>query len=307
MNYVLFHANCIDGIVSAYTVWKKYGEENWTYIPVKYQEPLPDLINPEIVVITDFSYPRDILLGLSKRSVRVFVIDHHSTAKEELEGLKGEFPFGEIIFDISKCGCVLTHEHCFPDSELPELFLYVQDRNMWNWKLERSKEINEGLRSEILFYLQSRVNFGIIDDLINRWPVVKYELMKIGSVLLDYKQELVNSVVAHVENKQWVIGSYRFKVGIVNCGVYDLVSEVGNTILINDISLHFAMVYTIGNRWVVSLRGMDRKDEYGGDIHVGDIAKKYGGGGHKNAASFKTKEFKINTYHELILIPESLI
>lgn len=296
MNYVLFHAGCMDGLFSAYTVWSKYGEENWTYIPVKYQEPLPDLINPQLIYIVDFSYNKETLKGLSRRCIRLFVIDHHSTAKEELLSFKNELNesgAATILFENSKCGCVLTYNHCFPDIEIPELLSYVQDRDLWKWEWLNSREINEGLRNKIKFHEDILENFKRIDHLLEYWAYEERDLLYMeGKGILNYKDELVNSVAIKVENKQWVIGSYRYKVGTVNCGVYDLVSEVGNAILLKNQDLHFSMVYTysIDNGWNVSLRGMDRKDEYGDDIHVGNIAKSLGGGGHKNASSFKTSD-----------------
>jgi len=293
MNYVLFHSSCMDGLFSAYTVWKKYGEENWTYIPVKYQEPLPDLINPQVIYIVDFSYSKEILQGLSRRCIRVFVIDHHDSMKDELLNLKGNFPYGQIIFNIDKCGCVLTYNHCFPDLEIPELLSYVQDRDLWTWEWLNSREINEGLRNKIKFHEDILENFKRIDHILEYWAYEERDLLYMeGKGILNYKNELVNGVATHVENKQWVIGSYRYKVGIVNCGVYDLVSEVGNAILLKNQDLHFSMIYTysIDKGWNISLRGMDRRDEYGDSIHVGNIAKSMGGGGHKNSSNFKTKD-----------------
>ena len=137
MIYVLYHSPCLDGFSSAYAAWKKFGEHA-TYLPVRYHEPPPEIVYGSHVYILDFSYPREVLIELEKRCLLV-VIDHHESAQKDLEGL----PFAH--FDMTKSGCVLAWEYFNPETPIPRLLLYVQDRDLWEFKLDITEEVNAAL------------------------------------------------------------------------------------------------------------------------------------------------------------------
>ena len=64
-NVLLYHANCPDGFGSAYSFWKKFGDD-MEYIPVKHGQPPPEGLSGKNVYIADFAYKRDILLELNE-------------------------------------------------------------------------------------------------------------------------------------------------------------------------------------------------------------------------------------------------
>ena len=134
--YVLYHASCADGFGAAYAAWKKLGSQA-KYIPVSYHEYLPDMRENSEVYILDLSYPRDVLIDLNARMKKVIVLDHHKTAQENLRGLV----FAK--FDMEKSGAVLAWEYFHPDKEVPILLEYVQDRDLWQWNLLNSQEVND--------------------------------------------------------------------------------------------------------------------------------------------------------------------
>ena len=106
--YVLYHANCLDGMASKYVAWLHFGDNpNVTYIPVAYDEPFPDIPltkNTQIFVL-DFSYPRSQLLYVEQMVFRLVVLDHHKTAQEELAWLSF------ATFDSNKSGCGLAWDY----------------------------------------------------------------------------------------------------------------------------------------------------------------------------------------------------
>src|SRR5690606_18083449 len=114
-------------------------------IPVHYKEPLPKLLvdyyenlntrNKAEVYILDFSYNKETLLHLSHFVKKIVVLDHHITAKEDLEDL----PFA--FFDMDKSGAVLAWEYFRPGVPVPKLLLHVQDRDLWKFKLDNTAEI----------------------------------------------------------------------------------------------------------------------------------------------------------------------
>ena len=113
---------------------------------------------------------------------------------------------------------------------------------------------------------------------------------------LDYYIELGDLVNRSIQNKasniayshskksnRYIDGNKEYNMCIVNCPT-DIVSEVGS-ILTKDYNFDFAVLWRYihpTSEYIVSLRSNNVAD-------VSEIAKKYGGGGHKNAASFSTK------------------
>lgn len=266
--FVLYHANCPDGFAAAWAAWMSLGDAA-TYLPVSYGDPLPEMPDESRVYIVDFSFPRDVLKALDARCW-VFVIDHHATAQEALRGL------AFAHFDMSKSGAVLTWEH-FHKEPVPELLLYVQDRDLWQWQLCRSKEINAALwkgtprefsRWKDICYLWDR---GVI-------TTGKERLIEAGEIIATYDQLTVDQLCAHphwMRVLNWTVPAVASPV---------LQSEIGHQLLQLHPSAPFAVVYmTLDDGWLAySLRA--RADDF--DVSV--VAKEFGGGGHKAAAGFKS-------------------
>ena len=94
------------------------------------------------VIIVDFSYPRDVLIKMAEDADSIIVLDHHKTAEENLKGL--DF----CIFDMTRSGAVMAWEHFHGKGNTPLLFQYIQDRDLWQWKLPQSKEFSAGLQQD---------------------------------------------------------------------------------------------------------------------------------------------------------------
>src|SRR5580692_9183886 len=148
--YVLYHASCADGFGAALAAWLKF-RNTAEYIPVQYGNPFPDIVTgPETeVYILDFSYPTGKIEDLVTSHDRVVVLDHHATARTELESMMEEYnqdPY-LIKFDMNKSGAVMAWEYFHPGSLIPDLFRYLQDRDLWQWKLPASREVSDAVRS----------------------------------------------------------------------------------------------------------------------------------------------------------------
>ena len=83
---VLYHAGCADGFCAAWVYWRQ--NPTAEFIPVQYgEDPPPQAFQGRDVLIFDFSYRRHVLLAIKERAKSVLVLDHHKTAKAELESL----------------------------------------------------------------------------------------------------------------------------------------------------------------------------------------------------------------------------
>jgi uncharacterized protein len=290
---VLYHGNCFDGTASAWAAWKKLGDDA-TYRPVTYGDGF-DIqlyqdccenanINDELYIL-DFSYKRELLELLHNKVRKLVVLDHHKTAQKDLEGL--DF----CIFDMEKSGARLTWEYFhYPKDEnnaggwneedtndvglelnpfyIPKLIQYIEDRDLWRFKLNGSHFINAFIQS---FLMEIKIYDAIAQDLENDFELCK----KQGVGIERYKNTMVEAQCKHASFQE--VGGYIVPV----CNSTILFSEVGSKLCELHPHLPFAAYFTV--------RG-DRKKQWGlrsiGNFDVSEVAKKLGGGGHRNAAGF---------------------
>ena len=211
---------------------------------------------PARVTIVDFSYPRDVTIQLKERMENLWVLDHHKTAAQDLAGL--DF----ATFDMQKCGAMLAWEYWFSGESAPLLLHYIQDKDLWLFQLDNSLEVSAALRS---YSKEFEVWNSLSVD----------ELAKDGVAI----QRAINVQVSkHVEMATLQnVGGYL--VPVVNATCY--LSEIGDQLNANYPDTPFAACYfsrADGKRqWSLRSRG---------NFDVSEVAQRFGGGGHKNAAGY---------------------
>jgi oligoribonuclease NrnB/cAMP/cGMP phosphodiesterase (DHH superfamily) len=270
---VWYHANCNDGLAAAAVIHSIHGDAA-IYTPVQYGKPHPDVeLNDEIVIV-DFSYPRNDLKVLAQQVKSVTVLDHHKTAEAELAGIMNDpdVPMTlYVAFDQEHSGAAMAWDHYYPEPNysVPMFIELIEDRDLWKFKYTATNELNAGLE------LTDRTPADWADILFNEprmWAVVDD-----GKVVIRQKQAVRKNLI---NNVHWVkIGEYS--VPAVNSPVE--ISDLAADVLKANPSASFAVIYfdTAEDR-VFSLRSRSEQD-----VDVSAIAKRYGGGGHKNAAGFK--------------------
>jgi uncharacterized protein len=273
MKYVLYHSNCYDGFGAAYAAWKALGDSA-KYIPVSYGYPPPEMLDGEVVYIVDFSYPKDVMLSLCEK-YHVVVLDHHKTAQANFEGLS--HPNLTAVFDMDKSGAMLSWEyfHRYPaeaPSDIglpvpaPMLIQHIQDRDLWLFKLDGSAKIHKALVSYPMDF--------------KLWDSFDVEQLKIEG---ETCERLYTSLVDNICKKPWNMLIGGVLVPVVNTSI--AWSEVGDTLVKKNPEAPFVASFTqFEDQIMFSLRSRSEFD-------VSEIAKKYGGGGHKNAAGFKVRSF----------------
>jgi len=250
---VLYHAECLDGFGAAWAVWKRFPSAR--YVPVKHGYPPPAGLEGRRVVILDFSYARETLETLAAQTSGLLVLDHHITAERALTGL----PFA--YFDQTKSGAVLAWEWAH-QTRAPWLLEYVQDKDLWQWALPMSREINAALNSYPF-------DFKV-------WDSFEREALEVeGSAILRYENETVAKIAAHAVLLPFV-GEV---IPVVQSGV--LTSQIGEYLSREHPRSPFCVIWhdKDGRRYY-SLRS--RSD--GADVAA--IATSFGGGGHTHAAGF---------------------
>jgi len=263
---ILYHASCPDGFGAAYAAWKKFGDAA-SYIPVFHDEPVPVGLEGKIVYMVDFSYPKELLLGLEKSTERLVVLDHHIGAKADVEAVR------EHIFDNNHSGTGIAWNYFHPDVPLPRLLAYIQDADLWKHALPNNKEIGAFLSIMPLH------GFETFESLVERMEDdAEFEKMREkGAAYAEYLEYLYRAFVAQAQEIQF--GEYRILA--VNAPRL-LRSELGHRLA--EKQGPFAIVfYFVHGEWHLSMRG-------NGTIDLATLAQTYGGNGHKNAASITVHE-----------------
>lgn len=258
---VLYHAGCPDGFGSAWSFYKKYGDKA-EYVPVRHGEQPPD-VTGRTVFIVDFSYSRPILEEMYEVADSLVVLDHHKTAQDSLEGLD------YCHFDMSHSGAYLAWSYLFGEDNVPLLIQYIEDRDLWKWNLKSAEEILSAIDS----YPKSFQTWDQLDTQLDRLgSETWFSLYLEGSAILRYKNCLIQSIKAK-EHKVRICGE---EIRAVNAPFFQ--SEIANQLA--EGKPYAAAYYFNGERYIFSLRSK----ETGKD--VSEIAKRFGGGGHKRASGF---------------------
>ena len=257
----------MDGISSAY-IARNSLERNNAVVPIPLQYSGEDelfklnLTKQDICYFVDFSLKRDKILELAELVDRIVVIDHHKTAEAELVNLPENV---EVNFNMNESGATLTWLY-FYDKPIPEIFEYIKDRDLWNWKLPYSREISEALA----FLIKPNDINSFRDNAFIGITALK----EIGSTLLKKKNQQVQSKLSKV--RDLTLCDIEFK--IIN--VTENISELGNEICIEYNKPALMYFITQDMKVICSLRSVNELSD------VSKVATIFGGGGHRNASGF---------------------
>lgn len=286
MILTLYHKDRPDGFYAARVVatYLRFYSEPQQYMPVTYGEDPPSLCGVTGLYIVDFSYPRETLLAMFTQLCKTphahtfALYDHHKTAEADLEGLKEELlkinkerevpiRFVDIVFDKTECGATLAWKNLLEDTNWPMILNYIKDRDLWLKKLKHTDEVH------------AAINARGFDDITpldrNQDPTDK--LIAEGTAIQSFKKQCIKRAM------EWVcVGILRGN-RVVYGNVTDpaLISEACHEMLQQHPD-RIAMAYSIDPEQVYcSLRSADDRPD------VSEIARHFGGGGHRNAAGFK--------------------
>ena len=268
--FCFYHAGCPDGFGAAWSVHRAWGE-NARYIPRGHDDPLPyDQLHGALVVFVDIAVDNSKLLDLADTADHIVVLDHHVSAQVRYSSdlalvnrLEGEGH--EIHFDLDHSGAVLAWQYFHPDNPPPALLRYVEDQDLWNWKLTGSKEVNAAIAS----YPRE---FETWNELSRRRPE---DLMHEGEPIVRSNRMEVQRAILHPDTIR--VGGQPIEA--VNASVNR--SAIGHELAQRmTFDRPWGCVYRIqAERVHATLYSI-------GDLDVSTIATSLGGGGHRNAAGF---------------------
>lgn len=265
-----YHAGCPDGFGAVWSVRKAWGEDA-RYYARSHDDLLPlDELEGALVVFVDIAVDNRQLRELSRVAGHIILLDHHISAKlryqSDLETVNEIEAAGhEIYFDLDHSGAMLAWNFFHPEDPAPPLLEYVEDQDLWNWKLVGSEEVNAAIAS----YPRE---FEAWDELAQRSPE---DLMRDGEpIVRSNKMEVLRAIQ----------NTHAISIG------NDRVEAVNATVNRSAIGHELAKRMAFGRAWGCVYRISGSRVHatlYSiADLDVSEIAGGLGGGGHRNAAGF---------------------
>lgn len=296
---VFFHHPCTDGFTAAWAFWTKFPD--WEYVATTHSDldSLADELASvdahwmgEDVYFLDICPKKDALvklLDLVHPSGRtVYVLDHHKSALDWLQDY--EHPGLGKFLDSSRSGAGLAWDYIYAgEVPRPGIVDLVEDRDLWRFALEGSRELHGWL------FLQ--------DKSFEAWSAARDALESPATQEIVWAQAyaIADKVRADVralaERAGWsVIGGWE--IPTANAPGF-LASELGHELCKG---VPFAATWSeVNGRRHYSLRS-----ETGAGIDVAEIAKMYGGGGHKHAAGFSITPPALTDLSEYVIGPDGV-
>lgn len=260
--YIIYHGPlCHDGYGAALVAWLKFGDEA-VYLATNYgrEFDINQLENQHVFVL-DYSFDQDKMLKIAEISASICILDHHVTAEADLKPLIDN---GVIsgVFDMERSGAQITWQYFFPDQPEPPLIKYIADRDLWHNRQPYSKEVFLALSSHPKSFSLWQSWLHNIDSLITD-----------GKPIRRYYEQLIEAL----EKTAFRTTVGGFEVPAVNASMA-FASDLAGRLAEGEA---FAVVYCDDGQ----LRKFSLRSSSTG-IDVAEIAKQYGGGGHKHASGF---------------------
>jgi len=283
----IFYHNDPDGQAACAVVKhfeSKKGTRKLECVPVNFDKPFPynRIRKNEQIYILD--YRPDSWDELIRYTDRIIWIDHHETSIDTfLEWNHEKKSQVDYFCDISRAGCVLAWLY-FSEEKLknwsgniPYFLLLVEDRDIWKWAFTQTANFWNGLSLEetnpgntaniwsMLLSLNPKASVGLVDKISSRGDIINEYITNRNRDIVpsDIYYRKWNGLNCVVVNRARGTGSDTFEDGMDVSKVDIMVS-----------------VTLINGKWIISLYTTNK------NIHVGKIAKKYGGGGHQGSGGF---------------------
>ncbi len=258
---ILYHGNCPDGFGAAWAAYKKFGAKA-TYTPVYHGAPPPDGLAGREVYLLDFSYGAEEMAELSARASRLTAIDHHVSHAKVVESMPHH------VYALDRSGAALAWLHFHPGTTVPRLIRYLEDRDLWRFKLPGSDALNSAIETYPFEFRRWSALARLVEDASSR-----RDLIRSGGAILAYRASLVDRALSDLE--EVTLSGHR--AGAVNSPI--LRSEIGHAIVSRGFPVGIIWSFDADSEIIVSLRSDGKTD-------VSRIAASYGGGGHRAAAAF---------------------
>jgi oligoribonuclease NrnB/cAMP/cGMP phosphodiesterase (DHH superfamily) len=302
--HCITHRGCNDGTLSAAIVKEFFKKKIVEVHYASYDDQPIDhsMFKDKDVYITDFIFDVKTLLSIMSHCKSLKIYDHHEKARsiiidlleemgQETKDLTGSLHFEievtykstpiEIIYNQLQCGSSITWHKFFPEREAPFIVELINDYDLWKHEMPTNKYnglLFSGKRKTTKYFQEclsdSEWQHGVPAELLTE--VIAQDNLKLDII----KEEAKHCRLIKLHG----MPLFMFRTG---CGRF--LNEVHEAIKINKQCATVSFEYRMKTNTVkLSFRSPRN------GINVNELAGKYGGGGHANAAgaSITIKQFE---------------
>lgn len=282
-----FYHNDADGKCSGFWVYNRaYLEPDIEFIEISYEKPFPmnTILPNEQIYIVDYSIMPNEMRELLKITKDVTWIDHHKTAIERYKDFEYDIR-GIRYVGIAGCMltyCYLTHMTNGGRGEIKPFDIQMTEDAPLFTKLIADWDVWKFNFGDVTRCFITAFNCGNFDPQSREWLRFDSEksreshMAREGSNMLKYRDGWAKEYLKRFGFEVNFEGLNCFAVNLGNCN-----SEYFKSLPEGKYDAFMPFAYN-GEKWTVSM--------YSKTHDVSDICKKYGGGGHAQAAGFTCEE-----------------
>ena len=307
-------------------------EDDISFIGFNYGESIPDLSECDKVILVDISFPKETMKKLSNLEDNFIWIDHHISAiKDNYFMLENgnEYIYNGMR-DIQFAACELTWKYFFPDEPIPEIVRLLGRYDCFGHKgTEEELEVLQFQYAARSFLFGVEGCYSALinsnNNTINKW-------IEIGAAIHNYlcleaKQSYKNGFeIRFVKNDENLCDNCNYRDTFPSC--YSNKDELkfgdglGNDNIIECLNFEEQTMHSFGYKFICINKERFNPINFGinyhedgydgvacfhyangkwnfslynenGLVNCSEIAKRYGGGGHKGAAGFSVINLKV--------------
>ena len=202
---------------------------------------------------------------IAKICKKLIILDHHETNMRKFAGRPNAY------FDMNESGASLAWKACYPSLPLPFALEMIKRRDLWKGMDLTVEAFSASFQDPLLTPQNCSSVWKLMDD-----PFQVLAKINEGMPLLKRKQAEVEQLASMADVKTLA----GIRVAVVMVDSFSHISDVGALLAKDHPAAAMCLVLPDGKR-KVSLRSAP-----GTGVNVAELAEKFGGGGHKNAASF---------------------
>lgn len=293
---IVFHADCADGFTAAWVAHRFFTKVMGVTPELRRGVYGQGAVTPEDcegrdVYLVDFSYRRPHVEAMAKKAKSICILDHHESAWKEWgtmgepgsgrEGLRYEDGNIYAYFRRDQSGAMVTWMHFNPNAPGKHLDMwalrlveYVQDRDLWQFKLPDSRALN----AFIFSYEYTLENWERLANVFNNQAEIADAVAEGLAIERKHFKDIKEFLALGA--RTMVLAGQTVPVANVP---YHWCSDAARILLDDFAQAPFAATYYDrgDGRRVFSLRSNE------GGANVADIARSYGGGGHPHSSGFE--------------------
>ena len=269
---VIYHGNCHDSHVAAFTLWLQLGDDA-TYYPTLSGKNPPD-VRDKIVFILGIAYPYNIINQMIKDSKALLIIDNHKTYDEDLSLIPEKYK----IFDKNECSSSLTWKYVYPNKLMPALYKYIRSRELWTKDMPNTDDFDSAfdlaIRDE-----NGRFAFDMTKRYLDDNEITG--LLAVGKIVNTYRSSIIEKIVSkaafcpvYLKNGDLVVIAY------INTPLLE--SDIGARCMEEFPFVDFCACYVVDSVKQVTSFSLRSTNKH---IDVETIAKDHGGTGLRNAST----------------------